>query len=149
MTTKNAAAKSTIASTKSTSKPVATKTAAKKTATKTPAKKTAAKTPAKKTAAKKATGKKAAAIEVIKAANGNGDTIITLLKNSIEEAQLSHQALGILRILKAHKGSMTTAKLVDEIGKRVETTQAPKRILTFYRKPLVDAGWIKVTSHKA
>ena len=140
MTMKNAAAKSTIASTKSTSKPVATKTAAKKIATKTPAKKTAA---------KKATGKKAAAIEVIKAANGNGDTIITLRKNSIEEAQLSHQALGILRILKAHKGSMTTAKLVDEIGKRVETTQSPKRILTFYRKPLVDAGWIKVTSHKA
>jgi hypothetical protein len=132
MTTKNvAAAKTTVASTKSTSKTATKKTAAKKTATK-------------KSVAKKTTGKKAAAIEVIKAANGNGDTVITLRKNGVEEAELPHQALGILRILKAHKGSMTTAKLIEEIGKRVETTQSPKRILTFYRKPLVDAGWIKI-----
>lgn len=67
---------------------------------------------------------------------------VTLKHMPKESDKLPKQALTILETLKAHKGKLSVAQLIDAIAKKLETVQPPKRIFVFYRKRLVDGGFI-------
>lgn len=73
-----------------------------------------------------------------------GATTITLL-DANPEATLPRQAKGVLSGIAEACGegdSVTVATALPIIGEHINTVQTPKRIYTFYRKALVEAGAI-------
>ena len=147
MSTNNTAVAA-IASTKNnTAKKTATKKAAKKTTLTERiakvAKKTAVKKTTAKTAVKKTTAKTAPDTVIFRTPQ-----VISLKKMPKEDEKIAAQAKAILDVLKQHKGSMLSDKLVEALAAKLDTVQSPKRIFVFYRPTLVENGYITVKEAK-
>ena len=109
------------------------------------AKKTAklAKQVAKKTAVKKTTAKTAPDTVIFRTPQ-----VINLKKMPKEDEKIAAQAKAVLDVLKQHKGSMLSDKLVEALAAKLDTVQSPKRIFVFYRPTLVENGYITVKEAK-
>ena len=147
MSTNNTAVAA-IASTKNnTAKKTATKKAAKKTTLTERiakvAKKTAVKKTTAKTAVKKTTAKTAPDTVIFRTPQ-----VINLKKMPKEDEKIAAQAKVVLDVLKQHKGSMLSDKLVEALAAKLDTVQSPKRIFVFYRPTLVENGYITVKEAK-
>ena len=144
MSTNNTAVAA-IASTKNnTAKKTATKKAAKKTTLTERIAKVAKKT-AKlaKQVAKKTTAKTAPDTVIFRTPQ-----VINLKKMPKEDEKIAAQAKVVLDVLKQHKGSMLSDKLVEALAAKLDTVQSPKRIFVFYRPTLVENGYITVKEAK-
>ena len=114
-----------------------------------------------KATAKKATSTKAttsapakkAALKVVDPAGNSGIPApapkgfdgrkIKLITKAIESRKLPAQALIVLNTLEALGGTATQADLVNGLLENgLKTVQSPKRIYTFYRKDLMEEGYI-------
>lgn len=72
--------------------------------------------------------------------------IVTFKKEAKEDA-LPKQAAVILSIVKSNK-SLTVHELQAKMHGKVETTQELPAIWSFYRKALIDGGYIRVEKAK-
>lgn len=69
-------------------------------------------------------------------------TVFTFIKMPPKEQKVPPQMLVVLEALKSLK-SATMPKLVAELEGKLKTVQTPERIVTFYRKRMQLAGFIK------
>lgn len=138
MSTNNTA----VAAIASTKNNTAKKTATKKAAKKTTLTERIAKV-AKKTAVKKTTAKTAPDTVIFRTPQ-----VINLKKMPKEDEKIAAQAKVVLDVLKQHKGSMLSDKLVEALAAKLDTVQSPKRIFVFYRPTLVENGYITVKEAK-
>lgn len=70
---------------------------------------------------------------------------VTLVKMPAADAKLSTQARVILKALETEGGTLTETQIITQLtAAGLKTVQTPKRIYTFYRKALVDGGYIKI-----
>lgn len=72
---------------------------------------------------------------------------IKLITKTIENRKIPLQAQVVLSTLEALGGSATQGELVNalldpEVGMGLKTVQTPKRIYDFYRKDLLEEGYI-------
>lgn len=72
---------------------------------------------------------------------------IKLITKTIENRKIPLQAQVVLSTLEALGGSATQGELVNalldpEVGMGLKTVQTPKRIYDFYRKDLMEEGYI-------
>ena len=74
--------------------------------------------------------------------------VISLKKMPKEDEKIAAQAKAVLDVLKQHKGSMLSDKLVEALAAKLDTVQSPKRIFVFYRPTLVENGYITVKEAK-
>lgn len=77
-----------------------------------------------------------------------GNPTVKKLRNMKEGDRLPAQAQVILALLDKAKGkSLSQTEVISGLkGQGLKTVQTPKRIFTFYRKRLVDEGYISVTA---
>ena len=57
---------------------------------------------------------------------------------------LSPQAIAIVEAVKASHGRTTRAELLKLLEKSLSTDQSASRVLSYYKKPLIDERYIKV-----
>lgn len=120
------------------------------------AKKSTGNSAAKPAAAKKAKAPKAAkAAKPAKAAK-NGEARksrlealeVKLVKMPKEADGISAQPLAICETLKENGGKMLVTKLIEKLGKKIESSQPMKNIWSLKRKALTDGGFIAVSESK-
>lgn len=109
---------------------------AAKTATKKAAKapKAAKKSAAKKSGAKN--GERASALDSL---------VVKLVKMPKEADGVSAQPMAICETLKENGSKMEVPKLIEKLGKKIESSQPMKNIWSLKRKALVDGGFISVS----
>jgi predicted Zn-ribbon and HTH transcriptional regulator len=110
-----------------------------------PAVKKGSKAVAAKPAAKTAS-KKSQSEDTEKAPRLSLVTLKRMPKEGKEEDKLPKQAATILEVLHAKGGKMTTDKLFNALEGKIETAQPIARIYAFYRKRLIDGGFIVVSA---
>ena len=68
---------------------------------------------------------------------------MTLVTKAVPNRKLPAQALIILNTIEALGGSATQSEIVGALLENgLKTVQSPKRIYTFYRKDLMEEGYI-------
>lgn len=64
-----------------------------------------------------------------------------------KEGEIAPQAEAIMTIIEK-AGEIERSDLVQKIEKAIETNQDPARLLSYYKQPLIDAGYIQIQAAK-